>query len=80
MRRASIRQPDPPNRQDERETSERGETRREPSRVGDLLRAWRAKRRLPQLEVGRAAGVSARHPSFIETGRARQCRAARRAG
>jgi transcriptional regulator with XRE-family HTH domain len=39
--------------------------------AGDLLRAWRAKRRLSQLEVGLTAGVSARHLSFIETGRAR---------
>ena len=42
--------------------------------VGDLLRAWRAKRRLSQLEVGLTAGVSARHLSFIETGRARPSR------
>jgi transcriptional regulator with XRE-family HTH domain len=42
-----------------------------PKTVGDLLRAWRAKRRLSQLEVGLTAGVSARHLSFIETGRAR---------
>ena len=55
------------NPQDERETNDQ----REPSRVGDLLRAWRAKRRLSQLEVGLTAGVSARHLSFIETGRAR---------
>jgi transcriptional regulator with XRE-family HTH domain len=41
------------------------------SSVGDLLRAWRAKRRLSQLEIGLTAGVSARHLSFIETGRAR---------
>jgi transcriptional regulator with XRE-family HTH domain len=39
--------------------------------VGELLRAWRAKRRLSQLEVGLTAGVSSRHLSFIETGRAR---------
>ncbi len=39
--------------------------------VGELLRAWRAKRRLSQLEVGLRAGVSSRHLSFIETGRAR---------
>lgn len=39
--------------------------------VGELLRAWRAKRRLSQLAVGLTAGVSARHLSFIETGRAR---------
>ena len=41
------------------------------TRVGDLLRAWRAKRRLSQLEVGLTAGVSSRHLSFIETGRAK---------
>ena len=40
------------------------------SSVGDLLRAWRAKLRLSQLEVGLTAGVSSRHLSFIETGRA----------
>jgi transcriptional regulator with XRE-family HTH domain len=39
--------------------------------VGDLLRAWRSKRRLSQLEVGLVAGVSARHLSFVETGRAK---------
>jgi transcriptional regulator with XRE-family HTH domain len=55
----------------EQEASERGARQRESSRVGALLRAWRAKRRLSQLEVGLTAGVSARHLSFIETGRAR---------
>ena len=39
--------------------------------LGDLLRAWRAKRRLSQLELGLRAGVSPRHLSFIETGRSR---------
>jgi transcriptional regulator with XRE-family HTH domain len=39
--------------------------------VGDLLRAWRAKRRLSQLEVALVAGVSARHLSFVETGRSK---------
>jgi transcriptional regulator with XRE-family HTH domain len=39
--------------------------------LGDLLRAWRAKRRLSQLELGLRAGVSPRHISFIETGRSR---------
>jgi transcriptional regulator with XRE-family HTH domain len=38
--------------------------------AGELLRAWRTKRRLSQLEVALTAGVSARHLSFIETGRA----------
>ena len=42
-----------------------------PNRVGELLRAWRTRGRLSQLEVGLTAGVSSRHLSFIETGRAR---------
>jgi transcriptional regulator with XRE-family HTH domain len=72
MQRASNPpQPDPSAAHDERQASERGASQREPSRVGDLLRAWRAKRRLSQLEVGLTAGVSPRHLSFIETGRAR---------
>lgn len=40
-----------------------------PITAGDLLRAWRTKRRLSQLEVALVAGVSARHLSFVETGR-----------
>jgi transcriptional regulator with XRE-family HTH domain len=39
--------------------------------VGDLLRAWRTKRRLSQMEVALRAGVSPRHLSFVETGRSR---------
>ena len=42
--------------------------------VGTLLRAWRQRRHLSQLEVATGAGVSARHLSFIETGRARPSR------
>lgn len=37
--------------------------------VGALLRRWREQRRRPQLDVSIAAGLSARHLSFIETGR-----------
>jgi transcriptional regulator with XRE-family HTH domain len=37
---------------------------------GELLRSWRLTRRASQLELGMDAGVSARHISFIETGRA----------
>lgn len=37
--------------------------------VGPLLREWRERRRLSQLDLGLAAGVSARHISFVETGR-----------
>src|SRR4051794_41960858 len=40
-------------------------------RVGSLLKEWRQRRRLSQLDLGLEAGVSARHLSFIETGRAR---------
>ncbi|MEO0973664.1 MAG: helix-turn-helix domain-containing protein, partial [Pseudomonadota bacterium] len=38
---------------------------------GVMLRTWRGQRRLSQLELGLAANVSARHISFLETGRAR---------
>ena len=39
------------------------------SRVGALLREWRRRRRLSQLELALEAGVSTRHLSFVETGR-----------
>src|ERR1700746_1709685 len=39
--------------------------------VGPLLREWRERRRLSQFELALEAGVSARHVSFVETGRAR---------
>jgi len=39
--------------------------------VGTLLREWRKRRRRTQLDLALDAGVSARHLSFIETGRAR---------
>jgi transcriptional regulator with XRE-family HTH domain len=42
-----------------------------PSRVGSLLRDWRLRRRLSQLDLALEAGVSARHLSFVETGRSR---------
>ncbi|SDN71213.1 helix-turn-helix domain-containing protein [Geodermatophilus sp. DSM 45219] len=42
--------------------------------VGDLLRTWRQRRRLSQLDLSTEAGVSARHLSFVETGRARPSR------
>lgn len=38
--------------------------------VGDLLREWRQRRRLSQLDLAGEAEVSARHLSFVETGRA----------
>ena len=43
--------------------------------VGSLLRTWRERRRLTQLEVALDAGISARHLSFVETGRSKPGRA-----
>jgi transcriptional regulator with XRE-family HTH domain len=42
--------------------------------VGDLLRGWRQRRRLSQLELSNTAAVSARHLSFVETGRSKPSR------
>jgi transcriptional regulator with XRE-family HTH domain len=39
--------------------------------VGVLIKDWRERRRLSQLELANEAGVSARHLSFIETGRSK---------
>lgn len=41
---------------------------------GALLRDWRRRRRLTQLDLGLRADVSARHLSFLETGRSRPSR------
>jgi transcriptional regulator with XRE-family HTH domain len=41
---------------------------------GALLRDWRRRRRLSQLDLALEAGVSARHVSFLETGRSRPSR------
>src|SRR6516225_9732734 len=37
---------------------------------GDLLRDWRLKRRMSQLDLALEAETSTRHLSFLETGRA----------
>lgn len=42
--------------------------------VGSLVRRWRTRRRLSQLELGLRADVSAKHVSFVETGRSRPTR------
>jgi transcriptional regulator with XRE-family HTH domain len=39
--------------------------------IGPLLREWRERRRLSQLELALDAGISTRHLSFVETGRSR---------
>lgn len=45
------------------------------SRVGGLLREWRLRRRLSQLDLALAADTSARHISYVENGRAKPSRA-----
>jgi len=42
--------------------------------VGDLLRTWRQRRRLSQLDLACEANISTRHLSFLETGRSRPSR------
>src|SRR6185295_9782023 len=42
--------------------------------LGTQLRDWRRRRRLSQLDLALEAGVSARHVSFLETGRSRPSR------
>lgn len=42
--------------------------------IGALLRGWRERRRLSQLELSARADVSTRHLSFVETGRSKPTR------
>lgn len=42
-----------------------------PAPVGELLRDWRTRRHLSQLDLAVGAGVSTRHLSYVETGRSR---------
>ncbi len=42
--------------------------------VGDMMRNWRRRRRMSQLSLALDADVSARHLSFVESGRARASR------
>jgi transcriptional regulator with XRE-family HTH domain len=44
--------------------------RTKPAHVGDHLREWRQRRHLSQLDLAGDAEISARHLSFVETGRA----------
>jgi transcriptional regulator with XRE-family HTH domain len=45
-----------------------------PETFGVMLKTWRGRRRMSQLDLGLAANVSARHISFLETGRSRPSR------
>jgi transcriptional regulator with XRE-family HTH domain len=47
-----------------------GTSRVPPSPVGELLQHWRRERRMSQLELSAQAGVTPRHVSFVESGRA----------
>ena len=49
-------------------------SRAESSSFPELLRTWRQRRRLSQLELALEAGVSQRHLSFLELGRANPSR------
>lgn len=42
--------------------------------VGDLLREWRQRRRMSQLDLASEADISTKHLSFLETGRAQPSR------
>jgi transcriptional regulator with XRE-family HTH domain len=42
--------------------------------LGILLRTWRSRRRISQMDLAHQAGVSPRHLSFVETGRAKPSR------
>jgi transcriptional regulator with XRE-family HTH domain len=42
--------------------------------VGELLRQWRERRRISQLDLSISADISTRHLSFVETGRANPSR------
>ena len=44
--------------------------RAKPVHIGDYLREWRQRRHLSQLDLAGDAEISARHLSFVETGRA----------
>jgi transcriptional regulator with XRE-family HTH domain len=57
-------------------TESSGRDRRPASAVGLLLRTWREARGLSQLDLALHAGFSARHVSFIETGRTQPSRLA----
>jgi transcriptional regulator with XRE-family HTH domain len=51
-----------------------GARRADAATFPERLKAWRRKRRLSQLALALAAGVSQRHVSFLESGRARPSR------
>ena len=54
---------------------DKGQVNKGPAQpVGNLLRAWRQRRRMSQLALAMEAEISTRHLSFVETGRAQPSR------
>jgi transcriptional regulator with XRE-family HTH domain len=49
-------------------------TAQEPETAGELIRFWRTRRALSQLELSLDANVSTKHLSFVETGRSQPSR------
>jgi transcriptional regulator with XRE-family HTH domain len=47
---------------------------REPQTTGELIRFWRTRRRLTQMELALDASLSTKHLSFVETGRSEPSR------
>ena len=50
------------------------QTEQEPQTAGELIRFWRTRRGLSQLELSLDANVSTKHLSFVETGRSKPSR------
>ncbi|HYX84853.1 MAG TPA: helix-turn-helix transcriptional regulator [Gaiellales bacterium] len=50
------------------------EAESEPQNVGELIRFWRTRRRLSQLDLALDASVSTKHLSFVENGRSQPSR------
>jgi transcriptional regulator with XRE-family HTH domain len=46
----------------------------EPQTAGELIRFWRTRRRLSQLELALDANLSTKHLSFVENGRSQPSR------
>jgi transcriptional regulator with XRE-family HTH domain len=46
----------------------------EPQTAGELIRFWRTRRRLSQLELALDASLSTKHLSFVENGRSQPSR------
>jgi transcriptional regulator with XRE-family HTH domain len=59
-----------------RGTMAEGQRAKPETPVGALLRQWRAARRMSQLDLALEADMSARHLSYVETGKARPSREA----